>query len=322
MLDPHDRWVWDFWHIHHGGIHHLYYLQARKSLGDPELRHRNATIGHATSMDLTTWTEHGTILRPGGPGTLDASATWTGSVVRGDDGMWRMFYTGSTFVSPDSTANIETIALAVSPDLYHWEKDHSFSLHADPTWYEKLGDTTWPEEAWRDPWVYRGGDGTWHMLITARSRSGATDDRGVIGHAHSEDLSSWTIDAPLTHPGAGFAQLEVLQHVTVDEHDFVVFSAHRLTLTEHRRSSGGDTGTWAAPAGARIRLDEAATLTDSGLYSGRIVDSGGTPVLLAFRTTDGDGNFLGGVIDPLPVVVRDGRLQVSRSPSRVGTSEP
>jgi hypothetical protein len=44
-----DRWIWDFWHLQDRWTHHLYYLQAPESLGGPELRHGNATIGHATS---------------------------------------------------------------------------------------------------------------------------------------------------------------------------------------------------------------------------------------------------------------------------------
>jgi beta-fructofuranosidase len=91
------HWVWDFWVADDGALFHLFYLHAPASLGDPDLRHRNARIGHATSTDLTDWTDHGTVLEPGAAGDLDASATWTGSVVRADDGSWRMFYTRSVF---------------------------------------------------------------------------------------------------------------------------------------------------------------------------------------------------------------------------------
>lgn len=319
MLNPADRWVWDFWHVQNGATHHLYYLQAPKALGDPELRHRNATIGHATSTDLSTWTEHGTVLKPGGPGTVDATATWTGSVVRGDDGLWRMFYTGSTFLSPETTTNIEVIALAVSKDLHTWTKDDRFALEADKTWYEKLHDSAWPEEAWRDPWVYRGEDDRWRMLITARSKSGDADNRGVIGHAHSTNLRDWTITEPLTAGGDGFAQLEVLQIVAIEGKKFVVFSTHQLTLTAARRNAGGGTGTWVAPimANGEICLDAATNLTDQSLYSGRIIDLEGAPVLLAFRSDDEDGTFLGGITDPLPVVLRDGRPELTPLPLTV-----
>jgi beta-fructofuranosidase len=186
-LDSH--WVWDFWFADDGERFHMFYLHAPKSLGDPHLRHRNARIGRATSTDLVTWQDHGEVLTVGSPGDPDETATWTGSVVRGADGLWRMFYTGSSF--PDaSNTNIETILVATSADLHTWVKDPELVVAADPRWYEKLGDTEFPEEAWRDPWVLADpeGDG-WHMLATARSNAGPDDrDRGVIAHATSPDL--------------------------------------------------------------------------------------------------------------------------------------
>ena len=51
-------------------------------------------------------------------------------------------------------ANVETIGLATSPDLFSWNKAPAAVLAADPRWYETLGTSSWPEEAWRDPWVF------------------------------------------------------------------------------------------------------------------------------------------------------------------------
>ncbi len=50
-------WVWDFWSAVDGDQVPLFYLHAPRSLGDPELRHHNASIGHAVTRDLTSW-EH------------------------------------------------------------------------------------------------------------------------------------------------------------------------------------------------------------------------------------------------------------------------
>ncbi|MGN8133000.1 glycosyl hydrolase family 32 [Paenarthrobacter sp. 22069] len=311
-LTPNDRWIWDFWHIQNEDTHHLYYLQAPKSLGDPELRHRNATIGHATSTDLSTWSEHGTVLAPGGPGTVDATATWTGSIVRGDDGIWRMFYTGSTFPFPDAATNIEVIAMATSPDLYTWTKDPSFALHADPRWYETLGTSDWPEEAWRDPWVYRDDSGQWHMLITARANTGASINRGVVAHATSSDLGTWTVQPPLTEPIHGFAHLEVFQKVSLNGHELILFSAHDQVISEDRRAAGATTGTWVAPWSGNIDLQRASNLSGPDLYSGRIIDDNGTPVFLAFELTNSTDPFIGGICDPIPVKGTDGRLVLPR----------
>lgn len=310
MLNPDDRWTWDFWHVQDAGIHHLFYLQAPKSLGDPELRHRNATIGHATSADLVTWTEHGTVLAPGGEGAPDATATWTGSVVRSPDGLWRMYYTGSTFLSPDSLANVEVITVAVSTDLFTWEKDPSFVLRADPRWYEVLGDSTWPEEAWRDPWVYQDDAGQWHMLITARANTGDVAERGVVGHATSADLTTWTVQPPLSEPGEGFAHLEVFQKVELHGQDWLIFAAHTAVLTPARIESGGDTGTWAAPWNETIELGHARNITSGNQYSGRIIATDDGPMLLTFTILDEHGAFAGGISDPFPVSMVDGELIV------------
>ena len=81
-LDGH--WVWDFWFARDGDDVHVFYLQAPRSLGDPELRHVNATIGHAVSRDLRDWEVLPDALGAGAPGAFDDLATWTGSVLRHD----------------------------------------------------------------------------------------------------------------------------------------------------------------------------------------------------------------------------------------------
>ena len=46
-----DRWIWDFWLARHGDDHHVFYLQAPKSIGNPDARHWNVSVGHAVSRD-------------------------------------------------------------------------------------------------------------------------------------------------------------------------------------------------------------------------------------------------------------------------------
>ncbi len=85
------------------------------------------------------------------PAVSTTPPTWTGSVVRGPDGRWRLYYTGSRFLSPASNANVETIGMAVSDDLFTWLKLPGPIAAADPASYETLGTSAWPEEAFRDP---------------------------------------------------------------------------------------------------------------------------------------------------------------------------
>ncbi|MEM9341641.1 MAG: hypothetical protein AAGA87_01210 [Pseudomonadota bacterium] len=56
--------MWDSWFARDGDLWHAYYLQADKSIGDPEQRHWNVSYGHATSRDLVTWDHLGTCFTP------------------------------------------------------------------------------------------------------------------------------------------------------------------------------------------------------------------------------------------------------------------
>jgi hypothetical protein len=73
-----DTWIWDFWLARDGEDYHVFYLQAPRSLGDPELRHFNASIGHAVSRDLREWSPLPDALRLGPPSAWDGHAVWTG----------------------------------------------------------------------------------------------------------------------------------------------------------------------------------------------------------------------------------------------------
>lgn len=308
-----DHWVWDFWLAVDGPTFHLYYLHAPRSLGDERLRHRNARIGHATSTDLRTWTDHGPVLSAGGAGAHDATATWTGSIVADPAGGWRMFYTGSRFLDPVEHTNIETVLAADSRDLDTFEKHAGFALSADPRWYETLADGSWHEEAWRDPWVYPDPDGDgWHMLVTARTAEPVGRDRGVIGHARSRDLRAWEVQPPLSAPGAGFAHLEVPQVVTIDGRHMLLFCCDSAHLAGAKHGESG--GVWAVecadPRGP-FAVEGAYRITEEAFYAGRAVrDARGAWVLLAFGNRVHDGDLEGYVTDPLPLTWSEqGRLQ-------------
>jgi beta-fructofuranosidase len=309
-----DHWVWDFWLADDGDLFHMYFLHAPHTLVDPDLRHRNARIGHATSRDLMAWTVHEAALGPGPAGGFDGTATWTGSVVRAPDGNWRLFYTGSLFPSADSSANIESIGMAKSADLFTWTKVPGPVLRADPRWYETLGTSSWPEEAWRDPWVFRDPvSGGWRMLATARANHGVDTGRGVIGHAISADLEHWEAKPPLSAPQSGFGHLEVPQIVQIDGHDLLVFCCNAPRLANGRAGQIG--GIWTAPidADGRFAVDRATMLVDERLYAGRLVqDRAGAWTLMAFVMTAKTGNGPGGICDPLPVVWRDGQLALAQ----------
>src|SRR5918997_768958 len=205
-----EAWVWDFWLADDGQKYHLFFLYASRALGNPDLRYYRASVGHAVSDDLVSWDRVVDALVRSDAPAFDDLATWTGSVVRDPgDGTWYMFYTGA----PQTPAgNVQKIGYATSQDLLTWRRAPANPiLQAEPPWYEKLADGTWHDEAFRDPWVLQDPQGNgWHMLITARTNHGPTDNRGVIGHAWSPDLKAWQLRPPLSEPNQGFAQMEVV----------------------------------------------------------------------------------------------------------------
>ena len=83
--------------------------------------------------------------------------------------------TSSTPASPKIAAHSsQTTCLATSPDLDIWTRHPANPvLRADPRWYDTLA-TGAADEPWRDPWVFPDPDGDgWHLIATARARSGA-----------------------------------------------------------------------------------------------------------------------------------------------------
>lgn len=302
-------WVWDFWPVDDGQKYHLFFLHAPKSLGDPEARHYNASIGHAVSDDLVHWERHPDVLAKGQPGEADDLATWTGSVVRGDDGLWYLFYTSATLAP---AGNVQTISYATSADLETFEKQPGPVLRAAGPDYETLDEGAWHDEAFRDPWVFRdpAGEG-WHMLITARTPRGPADERGVVGYATSPDLRDWTLHPPLSEPGQGFGQLEVMETLRLDGQDYLIVNCLAGDMAADRRphTTGG---TWLMPAASPLGpydFDAGTLLTDNRFYVTRPIverDSGRT-LLMAFRNVDESGAFVGEITDPFELVVSDGR---------------
>lgn len=320
MLRLPDAWVWDFWFAHDDETYHLFFLYASRALHDPDRRHTRASIGHAVSHDLVSWERVTDALVRGDTPAYDDIATWTGSVVQGTDAIWHMFYTG---VSEHEGAVIQCVGLATSTDLMTWHKhDTNPVVCADSRWYERFGDSTWLDEAWRDPWVFADPDGDgWHMLVTARANYGPVDDRAVVGHARSRDLLTWEVQPPLSQPGAGFGQLEVLQTQVIDGRTVMLFSCLKGELSAARRKTGGTGGVWTLTAASPIGpfdIASAVPLTDDSLYVGRLIrDPADRWVMLAFHNTGPDGRFVGEISDPIAVVMTNTGL-VIETPDQPG----
>ncbi len=297
VLDLVDDWVWDFWTAHDGERHHAFFLHAPRSLGDPDLRHRHARVGHAVSDDLVAWTRLPDALAPQPAPAFDDLATWTGSVVRDDDGTWWMFSSG---LSRSEDGRVQRIGAATSSDLVTWTRT-DLVLEVDPRWYaveDHRGETHW-----RDPFVVRGADGRWHLYVTAKVPG--TRGNGAVGHATSADLRSWSVGPPLQRATGRFDQLEVISLARVEGRWALLFSC----LAPEMPGAAGRVraACGRSPSTVRARASTstgAVRLTTEDLYVGRVVEHAGRSVLLAFRHQGPDGRFVGGVVDPLDVTWR------------------
>lgn len=307
-----DSWVWDFWTVDDGEDYHLFFLFASRALRDPDARHVRASVGHAVSRDLVRWERVADALVRSDAPAFDDLATWTGSVVRDPAGGWFMAYTGTTRTAIGLD---QSIGGAWSPDLFVWQKLAGPLVSVAGPSYERpaCDGSAWADAACRDPWIRERGAGAgYDMLFTARASSGPLDDRGVIGHAWSPDLRSWTLHPPVSAPGQGFAHLEVPQYAEVEGHGFLLFSCAGRDLSGPRTGEVG--GVWAAPAdGPRgpFRIASARRLTDESLYVGKLLRRRDSDdwVFLAF-VNDSPTGFVGEIIDPLPVTVRGGSLVI------------
>lgn len=299
-----DKWLWDSWYIHDGEQWHCYFLQADKSIGDPEQRHWNVSYGHATSKDLINWRHLGTCFKPSDEPAWDDYTTWTGSIVRGHDDQWHLFYTGT---SKEGGGKHQKLGHAVSNDLHNWQRvDDGLILDRDDR-YEEYEEGRWHDRAFRDPWVIQNPEGGWLMYFTARNASiEGKLDAGAIGLATSNDLYNWTLEDPVFT--GGFGELEVPQVFEWDGQWYCLFcTAGRFWNHKARQIIGepAQTGTHYLIADHPKGLWRIAAgpILDDERYAARIVEQNDKKYLLGFIMQDKNtGEFPGIISDPVMVL--------------------
>lgn len=311
-----DSYVWDFWlapRLDADEPFHCYFLQAPRSLPDPEMRHDNARIGHATSVDLIDWDYHGTILPLGKAGEWDDWTQWTGSVTR-YGGKNYLFYTGRSKAEP---VNVQRIGLAVSDDLFTWEKvaDNPL-LEAVAPWYAAPASDGTARSDCRDPWLLRHDD-QWLMYYTASATGIPRDRCGVVGIATSPDLVHWTPGGPVAAPGV-FGEVEVPQVFPLGDRWVMLFCTAKHATTNDQQAIWNGTHYLLAdtPYGPFTLAPEPLLLADDlgSFYAARaILDPWMGNFLMAFRRYDDTGRFVGDLIDPLPLTVDPVNIRLSVS---------
>ncbi|MFO1388510.1 family 43 glycosylhydrolase [Cellvibrio sp.] len=321
MLQLEHKWVWDFWFAVDGSDYHMFYLQADKSLGNPDLRHWNVSIGHAVSQDLKHWKVLPDALAPtpNNDEAPDSFTTWTGCVIKHAD-EWIMYYTGTKRAE---RGLVQRVCMARSPDLIHWTTSADNPVtQLDERWYDGLKLEYWHDASWRDPWVVKDPhQNLYHMFITCRVNSGEPDGRGAVGYASSTDLNHWTVGEPFFAPG-WFGEMEVPQIEKIGERYYLFCSvSKRFHSKAHLASAAYEpqTGVKYFVSDSMLGPYECVGngfLTgpkQEGLYSGRLIkDAQGNWQLMAFMGNDSEGHFAGNIIDPIPVVqMPDGQLRLN-----------
>lgn len=173
--------VGDCMPFYSGGVFHVYFLKDRHShkskwgLGAHQ-------FAHISSADLVHWEEH--------PLAVPITHDWEGSICTGSvlfaRGSYYAFY--AVRMSDQTSARL---SWAVSRDGVHFEKSERYFSLTEP--YE-------PVSA-RDPEVFLGADGKYHMLVTTELTQGAPAGReGCLAHLVSEDLEEWEQLAPFYIP--------------------------------------------------------------------------------------------------------------------------
>ncbi|WP_282027074.1 levansucrase [Limimaricola cinnabarinus] len=316
-----DKWIWDSWYAHDGQRWHGYFLQADKSLGDPDLRHFNVTQGHAVSDDLINWEHKGTCLAPAPRPAWDDTTTWTGSVIQGPDGIWHLFYTGG---GSAEKGLYQRIGHATSTDMHVWERvgsglcldmegpnaAHYETEHAVGHWHDR---------AMRDPFVMKDPDGDGYLMYFTARAPGIKEANagGAIGFATSPDLYEWTLQPPVFV--GDYGQLEVPQIFKLGSRYYCLFCTAEEHWSEDRKARAGTppvTGNHYLMADdVRGPWTVAPGFLDGDLpcyrYAARVLETEAGLVIMGFAD-GGKAAFGGYVLDPVPLGVDgDGLLFIA-----------
>lgn len=135
-------------------------------------------IWSVETKDAASYQSLGELIHCGGINEQDA-ALGTGSTVYNEaDGLYYTFYTGHRY-QPTAADNGEMVMMATSADFKTWTKNRTFRLKGDDYGYSK--------NDFRDPFVFKGDDNLWHMLVATQQGS-----KGHLAEFTSPDLRQWT----------------------------------------------------------------------------------------------------------------------------------
>lgn len=135
-------------------------------------------IWGVSTKDAAHYTSLGELVSCGTKKSQDA-AIGTGSTIYDEASkLYYTFYTGNKYL-PTGDESAQAVMVATSPDFKTWTKDRTFLLKGQDFGYDK--------NDFRDPFVFKGDDGKFHMLISTKKGG-----KGSLAEFVSDDLKNWT----------------------------------------------------------------------------------------------------------------------------------
>ena len=134
-------------------------------------------IWGVSTKDAASYTSLGELISCGGLYEQDAAIGTGSTLYNPADKLYYTFYTGNKY-QPTATDNGQAVMMATSPDFKTWTKSRTFYLKGNADGYSRSD--------FRDPFVFSGEDGKYHLLVSTTK-----DGKGVLAEYTSADMNSW-----------------------------------------------------------------------------------------------------------------------------------
>ena len=176
--------------IKFNGLFHLFHLTLPN----------HAYIAHAVSKDGFKWKRVKNAVFISDPPTWDDDMLWTMHVSPNPykPGSWRMFYTG---LCMGDRSRIQRIGLALSDDLYNWEKSKSdsYPVEVKGMIYESSIKQGRHWVSFRDPFCYCEDEKVF-LLAAGRVNKGPVIRRGCVALVEEKNENKFEFKPPLFQP--------------------------------------------------------------------------------------------------------------------------
>lgn len=240
-------YVGDCMPFSHDGTFHLFYLLdgEHHKKGDGLGYHQWA---HASTRDLVNWQDH--------PLALPITQEWETSICTGSvfwhDGLYYAFY-ATRMANWD-----QHVCVATSEDCIHFDKSPRNPIASPPSGYSP--------KHYRDPFVFTGPDGLFHMLVSAELEGYAVAERGgCLAHLTSGNLWDWELQEPFLLPGY-MSVPECADYFEWNGWYYLIFGNWVLTRYRMSRSPFGP---WEAPPNDVFEGPQGAVMKTAAFGDGR-----------------------------------------------------